>query len=211
MTANRHPGTEGLAAMTFALGLSRTYALASLLSLPSADMTPPRPLQRLDIHAQAAPNLNPDAAGSALPVVVCIYQLKDRLEFSKLTFDQAASGRPEAEFLGPECLGRREVILAPDSACDATEELLPGLRYVGIVALFRSPDEGHWRCLARLEPPSPPPAAPKRSWLKRAFSKPPRPEPPPRNLALSFTLEACRVHLVSPQAEPIPAPMGPAR
>lgn len=214
MATNQHPGDQGITVMNLTLGQPRTFAITGLLSLPLLGLAtaPSAPPSRLEIRAEAAPSLNPDADGRALSVVVCVFQLKDRLEFCKLTFDQVASGRSETELLGADCLGRRDFILVPGSVHKATEDFLPGSRYVGVVALFRSPDAGHWRCLARIEAPPPPaPAPPKKSWLKRAFTKRPKPEPPAKHPELAFVVQECRLRLVAPQAEPIPEALGADR
>ena len=47
------------------------------------------------VKGEADANMNRDSGGNSLSVAIRIYQLKDATEFSKLTFDTVASGRPE--------------------------------------------------------------------------------------------------------------------
>lgn len=176
-----------------------------LVSLEAKDIPAPQP--RLTILAKAAPTINRDPVGNPLSVVVRVYQLRDRQAFASLTFDAAASGRPEPEFLGTDCLGRTEFALLPGSSHRGTEDLLPGTRYLGVVALFRHPDPHHWRGLAKVEPPAPASAeeTKKPSWLKRKLTrKKPGPAPPPWNPELAFEVEDCYLRVGGPTAEPLP-------
>jgi type VI secretion system protein VasD len=105
----------------------------------------------MQLRAQADPVINRDPEGNPLSVVVHLYQLKDRVGFDRLGFDAAASGRPEAELLGADCLGRTELVVVPGGSHTAALDLLPGTRFVGIVALFRRPDPQGWRYLVSLD------------------------------------------------------------
>ena len=100
-----------------------------------------------EIRGEAAPVVNRDAAGAPLSVVVRLYQLKDAQEFSKLTFDTLASGRPESELLGAELLEKNEVVLVPGNKHTSSDKLREDTRYVGVVAFFRKPDQHYWRYL----------------------------------------------------------------
>lgn len=91
--------------------------------------------------------LNRDINGKSLSVVVSIYQLKDAREFSKLTFDTLADGRPEAELLGPALLDKSDVVVVPGGSYVSSEKLLDETRFVGVVAFFRRPDQHYWRQL----------------------------------------------------------------
>ncbi len=95
--------------------------------------------------------LNRDINGRSLSVVVRIYQLKDANEFSKLTFDVLADGRPESELLGPALLSKSDLVVLPGSNYANTEKLLDETKFVGIVAFFRRPDPHLWRQLVTAE------------------------------------------------------------
>ncbi|WP_206047057.1 type VI secretion system lipoprotein TssJ, partial [Noviherbaspirillum denitrificans] len=66
-----------------------------------------------EIKAVADPVINRDVSGRPLSVVVHLYQLKESGEFSKLTFDTVASGRPLSELLGKDLLEMSEVVMVP--------------------------------------------------------------------------------------------------
>jgi len=100
-----------------------------------------------EIRGEADPVINRDASGKALSVVVRVYQLKDAAEFSKLTFDNLASGRPESELLGQDLLEKNEVILVPGAKYVGTDKIKAETTHVGVVAFFRQPDPHYWRYL----------------------------------------------------------------
>ena len=168
-----------------ALGLAgcRTRSLPAPAAAPT----------RFDLRAEAEAGINRDPAGNPLSVVVHLYQLKDRTSFSRLSFDLAASGRPEQETLGDDCLGRTELVVVPGGRHAATQELLPGTRFLGIVALFRQPDPHYWRYLVSLD---------------RMAAGQPRPtgkKPvPPVIPAMSFQVRECALALPELTPEPIP-------
>lgn len=100
-----------------------------------------------EIKGEAAAPVNRDSSGKSLSVAVRIYQLKDAAEFSKLTFDTVASGRPENELLGQDLLSQNEIIMVPNGRQTLSDKLLDSTKYVGIVGLFRQPDANFWRFL----------------------------------------------------------------
>lgn len=131
----------------FALTRARSAVLASLLVLGGCASGP----KNFEMKAVADPVVNRDAAGRPLSVVVHIYQLKDSGEFSKLTFDTLASGRPLSELLGKDLLEVNEVMLVPGSTETRTDKIHQDAKHVGIVAFFRQPDQHYWRVLADAE------------------------------------------------------------
>lgn len=166
------------------------------------------PRGRLHLTISASPSLNPDALGHPLSMVLRIYQLKDKEEFARLSFHSAASGKPDPELLGPGFLARRDLTLLPDGLCEAELPLHPEVRFLGLVGLFRNPDAQGWRCLAPMEaPPPPPPPPPGRGFLKRMFTRRPKPSPVPPDPELTLKVQACHLELVSPPPLPLAAGM----
>jgi type VI secretion system protein VasD len=103
------------------------------------------------IRGEADPILNRDINGKSLSVVVRVYQLSDAQEFSKLTFDTLASGRPESDFLGNALLDKTDAVVIPGGSYENSQKLLDETKFVGIVAFFRKPDPYYWRQLADAE------------------------------------------------------------
>lgn len=99
------------------------------------------------INGEAAPTINRDTNGKSLSVVVRLYQLKERTDFDRLTFDTATSGKSDQELFGASLVSMKEVVLVPGGKQQITEKLEPDTRFVGIVGYFRKPDPQAWRYL----------------------------------------------------------------
>jgi len=107
----------------------------------------PRPPIKIAVEGEAASTINRDVNGDPNSVVVRLYHLKGRSEFSKLTFDLVNSGRTDQELLGGDLLGRSEFVVVPGTTTRETAEISPGTTYLGVVAFFRKPDPNYWRYL----------------------------------------------------------------
>jgi type VI secretion system protein VasD len=165
---------------------------------PAAPAPTPAPA-RYEVRAAVDPAINRGPDGQPLSVVVRCYQLKDRAAFTKLSFDQAACGRPDAEILDGEVLSRDEWVLVPGQDRTVRPELLPGARYVGLVGLFRRPDPQAWRCLFAVEAMTPAPAQGTRGW--KPWRRPAAARPAP---TLAFRVRECALEALSPAPEAIP-------
>ena len=133
------------------------------------------------IKGTATDRVNRDANGRPLSVVVRLYQLKDSKGFARLSFDAVARGQKEEELFPKELESSQEVVLIPNMTQTFTEKLSPDAKFIGVVALFRSPDtRGGWRFLvdARVV----------------------------RKEGLNFTAGECYFTLIQPAAEAISGP-----
>lgn len=142
MTKVQHP-------VPYSYWLRRAVVL-SLIALLAACASTPKPKQ-FTLKGEGAQTLNRDVNGKSLSVVVHIYQFKDAREFSKLTFDMLASGRPDSELLGASLLEKSDAVVVPGGNFVSTEKLNDETKYLGIVAYFRNPDPHHWRQLIDVE------------------------------------------------------------
>ena len=148
----------------FMLGLKRLTAaiLAALLAACAGkSQAPPKAEEQFSrpepmtirgpveyaLKARAGTNVNRDDNGKPLSIVVRVYQLKDKNEFARLTFDRLVNCRSDAELFPNEFVAVREVVLLPGAVQESTEKLLPETRYVGVTAFFRRPDTQGWRFL----------------------------------------------------------------
>lgn len=103
----------------------------------------PKEPARVNIVLNAANNVNPDARGQALSVVVRIYQLKDKGRFESADYN--ALWKSDKETLSDDLLERQERMVQP-----GTQEMLEiqansMANYLGAVALFRNPSGDTWR------------------------------------------------------------------
>lgn len=157
----------------------------------------PPPATKFQVTMSCSPTINQDRQGHPLSVVVQFYCLKDKAEFSKLTFDAVAGNRSEKELLGADFLAKTEVVALPGGNQNLTLDLPPGTKYVGMVAFFRRPDPNYWRVLTSVEAITP--AETKKQAKNREKKGQPRPIP-----AFALRVEDCGLAFPSLKLEPIP-------
>jgi type VI secretion system protein VasD len=123
----------------------------SLMGCGKPKIPPPQPSIKIAVEGIASSTINRDANGDPLSVVIRIYHLKDKAEFSKLTFDMVTSGRTDQELLGADFIGKSELVIVPGTTYHDTTDLLPGTKYIGVVAFFRKPDPNYWRYMVSMD------------------------------------------------------------
>lgn len=155
--------------------LAAALILAGYAILLPGCATPPKDV---DIKGKAEQVLNRDAGGNSLSVAVRLYQLKGPEEFSRLTFDMLATGRPEAELIGADLLEKSEAILLPGGSFSNPLTIRDDAKYIGLIAFFRQPDPHYWRFLVDAEKV--------------------------RREGLNFTARDCYLVLKNPKPAPIP-------
>jgi len=102
----------------------------------------------LGLHLRGDAVLNPDAAGASLPVVVYVYQLKRPDRFQQADF-HALWKAPEDALAG-DLVERQELTLRPGEEREVEIKRNLDSRYLGVVALFRTPQGDRWRRLLPL-------------------------------------------------------------
>ena len=95
--------------------------------------------------------LNQDDAGSSLPVVVRVYQLKAKDKFQQATFKTL--WKNDKEVLEGDLLERKEVTIHPETktVLDIDLDVKHGAAFIGVMGLFRKPDVDGWKQLAAAE------------------------------------------------------------
>lgn len=106
----------------------------------------------LDFTAREA--LNTDARESnslSEPVVVRIYQLKDRKIFDKTVYQQLL--RDGDTILKADLLATRDVVVKPGGDANLDMPMEEGTRFVAVVGLFRHPDvvNNTWKQILKRE------------------------------------------------------------
>lgn len=88
-------------------------------------------------------DLNPDAQGKPLSVVVRIYQLTTLDRFASVDADSLWDAPSKA--LGNTLLDSQELVLLPGMGQVNRWPLLSAANYVGIAAFFRDSHDSHWK------------------------------------------------------------------
>ena len=95
--------------------------------------------------------LNTDDSAAALPVVVRVYQLRNRHAFDRASF--RTLWKDDRDLLQGDLIERREIVLHPDSEVVVELEVdrRKGAAYLGVVALFRKPSGDSWKKIVPTE------------------------------------------------------------
>jgi type VI secretion system protein VasD len=98
---------------------------------------------RLDTDVIAADDVNKDAEGRSLPIVVRVYELKTTGSFQGADFYSLYD--KESETLGADLLAREELNLRPGEQRQIERVTAPDAQYMGVVGAFRNIDKARWK------------------------------------------------------------------
>lgn len=104
-----------------------------------------RPPRVVNVSLHAGPNLNVDAAGRPLALLVKLYKLKNPLAFQQASAETFLSPTKEKEVLGQDIVEVREVMLIPGQRLQFEEKVAREAGVLGVVALFREPASQRWK------------------------------------------------------------------
>lgn len=104
------------------------------------------PMIQIDLSSDKSLNLNKKQY--SLPVVVRIYQLSDKGIFESSTFNQL--WKNDSKILSGTLLTKNEIILNPSSEDTVALDRHTDAKYVGVVAIFRAPNQQQWRDIYEL-------------------------------------------------------------
>lgn len=111
-------------------------------------------VKTMNLDLTSRSSLNANGAGQSLSTVVRVYQLKAPQTFEQLSYAQLQTN--DLESLKADLLATRDVVLRPDASVSLSEPMHADTGYVGVVALFRSPDkDAVWKLVM-----------PKKQWKK---------------------------------------------
>ena len=118
----------------------------TLAAVGMKEPAPEAPREReVPVRLIAGANLNSGSGTTPLTMVVRLYALKERSRFEQARFDAFLDEAAERVALGDDLAGVSEATLSPGQT-HATTMRVPGdARFVGAVALFRSPAGSRWR------------------------------------------------------------------
>lgn len=103
------------------------------------------PDRRITWRIYASDSLNVDENGKPLGLVLRLYKLKSPDAFLQAPVDTFGDPAKEKAAFNDDLVAARELQLLPGQHYEVTDKVTRGARYVGIVALFRTPLPGRWR------------------------------------------------------------------
>lgn len=98
---------------------------------------------RIEAEVVAAPDVNRDVSGRALPIVVRLYELKTTGSFESADFFSLYDR--EGETLGGDLLAREELDLHPGQRGRVERTAAPDAQYIGVIGAYRNIDQARWR------------------------------------------------------------------
>lgn len=101
---------------------------------PSADNT-------LTLNFITTDDLNPDVEGRPSPIVIFIYQLKNKDYFISKDFLSLY----ENDLLGADMISKREVEIKPSQTYKFQDTLEKNTKFLGVIAAYRNINQAHWR------------------------------------------------------------------
>jgi type VI secretion system protein VasD len=109
---------------------------------------PPPPPATLELTVACGPVINPNDTGAPAPVAVRLYFLTGAARFQRA--DIFALTDQEKATLGEEGSASQEIIVRPGEHRTIEPELAKGIKFLGIVVLFRDIDRARWRAVTPL-------------------------------------------------------------
>jgi type VI secretion system protein VasD len=101
--------------------------------------------KQVTLRLHAAQVLNTDASGRSLALVTRIYKLRSTSQFMQATYPMFAAAGTEKPPFADDVISMQEVVLTPGQKHEVVETLPSEVSYIGVVALFRAPDNQRWR------------------------------------------------------------------
>jgi type VI secretion system protein VasD len=118
-------------------------AFASSILLSACAGAPPPEPAALDMQINASVDVNPDMQGRPSPIILHIMELNSTEQFNRL--DYMSLTQPNGAALGPELLGKNQLVLQPGENRALPMELNPQTTVIGLVAGYRDIDNATWR------------------------------------------------------------------
>jgi type VI secretion system protein VasD len=126
---------------TYRIVLSHLLVIAMLALLSACAGAPKR--ENIDMQIGATADVNPDMQGRPSPIILHILELSSTEQFNRL--DYMSLTQPSGAALGPDLLGKNQMVLQPGENKPLPMELNPLTTAIGLVAGYRDIDNAAWR------------------------------------------------------------------
>ncbi len=116
-------------------------------AMKSVGLTPPDPNapRPMLVTLSAGELLNATESGESLSLVVRLYQLRNEAGFSTLPYAKVGNEDSEKAVISEDLVNVRELTLIPGKTYQLEEQVEPGVKVIGVVALFRDPAPNRWK------------------------------------------------------------------
>lgn len=110
----------------------------------------PMPPTLVNLHIEAAADANMGSDGSAAPIVLRLYELKQRTAFNAVDF--FALFNDDKSALGGDLVGKQEWFIKPGEHKEIQLQPDDNTRVLGFLAAFRQLDTARWRSAVDVVP-----------------------------------------------------------
>lgn len=122
-------------------------ALTLVLGACASQPEPPPPTV-VQLHFQAAPDLNPAPGGQPSPVRVRLYELKSGSTFGRADYFPLVEAADAT--LAGDLVAQDEVLVAPGAELQVDRTLDEQTRLIGLIVAYRELDRSVWRHLVAI-------------------------------------------------------------
>lgn len=99
----------------------------------------------VNVELDARQQLNLDQNGRSLPVLIKVYELRDKSRFEQASFD--GLWQQSKETLGSDLLAEQSITVLPGAHKKVNLPVESKTNYIGFVAVFRKKNQNYWRVL----------------------------------------------------------------
>lgn len=103
------------------------------------------PDRRITWRLSASDALNLNAQGQPVALLTRIYKLKSADAFLKAPYEAFGDSAKEKALIGDDLVESRDLQLIPGQHYETIDKVAREANFIGIVALYRTPDPLHWR------------------------------------------------------------------
>ena len=111
---------------------------------------PPPPPTKVSGSVQAADDLNPSVSKRPSPLRLRVYELRSPTPFNQADF--MALYQSDQVTLGPDMMGRDELVMQPGETRPYAKVLAAETRFIGVFALYRDLEHATWRAVVPVVP-----------------------------------------------------------
>jgi len=119
--------------------------LQSCSNTPPAEPPPAPPPTLVNLTIKSAADVNPDSGGTASPVMLRIYELRETSAFTSADFFSLFD-KDQGTLLS-ESVRKQELLIKPNDTKTLSIQPGPETRALGFFAAFRQLDTAQWRAL----------------------------------------------------------------
>lgn len=135
------PAEDGFLSKALGLVGLQTADKAAAPPVINPDLIKPAAPTKMPLRVHASDQLNSDGVNRPLSLVIKVYKLKSHEDFMRAPY----AAFSQSPYKGDDVVSSRELVLLPGQRYEVEEALPKDAPYLGVVAMFKSPETTRWR------------------------------------------------------------------